>query len=197
MTAQRPEEVARRMYDAAVGAGWHKTTAIEIGNAAAWLCAQGVDGVTPALAAMSADPVPLDDLARPDGEGGWRIDPAPVAIAGPAALDLVLDGRGPTAFVPGDETMILLGFVGHASARTGLQISLSGAINARFKAGRLIGAPQFDSHFDTVTLALAAGGQPASGTLECHAADTRPTTAARPGQVKPEHRANPMERDND
>ncbi|MBO6602242.1 MAG: DUF3726 domain-containing protein [Roseicyclus sp.] len=135
-------ETARRMRDAARGAGWPDGIATEIGHAAAWLAAQGADGVGAALAAIKEPSGPVD--ARQNGDALWYIGPAPVAVAGPAALDLLFAGEGPVHVTFTHHRTLFLGLAGWASAQTGYRIGLEGAITVQIEAGHLLDAPHTD-----------------------------------------------------
>lgn len=167
MTPPSLNEIARRIRDAALGLGWSAGTAEDIGQAAAWLSARGVDGVDVAMRA--AGPGPAAVSARQTGEG-WRIGPLPSALAGPAALDILLSGDGPVTVELTDAPDLLLGLAGHASAQTGRDIMLSGGMSARIEAGRMTARP-VPGPGGTVTLTAGGAGEPGPPPLSRTAPD--------------------------
>lgn len=156
MTPPSLNEIARRIRDAALGLGWSAGTAEDIGQAAAWLSARGIDGVGVAMRAVGPGPAAVS--ARQTGEG-WRIGPLPAALAGPAALDILLSGDGPVTVELTDAPDLLLGLAGHASAQTGRDIALSGGLSARIEAGRL-GAGPAPGPDGAITLMAGGAGDP-------------------------------------
>jgi hypothetical protein len=148
-------EVAKKMHDAARGAGWPQGIAAEIGAAAAWLSAQGANGVGIALDALRSAPSPVE--AWQNGDDIWRIGPGPVALVGPSALDLALTGDGPVCMTLDDSPALFLGFAGWASTQTEQRITLDGAIAAQIDAGHLLGAPHNDPARRDILITLQPG----------------------------------------
>ncbi len=156
MTAPSLNEIAKRMSDAARGAGWPLGLAQDLGQAAAWLSSQGGDGVGVAMAALGAKPDPVE--ARQDTPGDWQIGLAPAGVAGPAALDLVLAGEGPVSLALTDAPDLVLALAGYASAQTGQTLVLSGALTATVTSGALEGAPHRAPEDKILRLSLGAPG---------------------------------------
>jgi len=83
-------EIEKTVLKAGLGTGWPQGLAEETAQAAAWLVALGLDGVTPAVESFEAG---FRHAEAERDEEAWRLMPGPVAATGPSALDLLVSGR--------------------------------------------------------------------------------------------------------
>ncbi len=102
------------MRKASLGAGWSLGLAHDIGEAAAWLCQNGWDGVSAALATIQTKP---GTLASTRSDDRWIIGPAPIGLAGPAALDLVVATFAPVEILLTDDPLLFLGLICNSMVR--------------------------------------------------------------------------------
>ncbi|MEJ8569970.1 DUF3726 domain-containing protein [Microbaculum marinum] len=144
-------EIEVALRKAAVGAGLPFGQAEDIGEAGAWLCAHGHDGIGACLAALGG--------SRPEAAAAIRLDgtstvpEARVAWTGPSALDLLLadEELAEIAFTGIDAPLLLAGCAGVAAAAGGTCFDL------RFPTG--------------CTVSIGPGGLAVSGPLPPAGAD--------------------------
>lgn len=145
-------EIAVTLRKAALGADWPLGSATDIGDAAAWLCANGHDGVAAALIAILAE---KGDVQTEKTENGWILHGAPVVLTGPSALDLALAFPDPVTLFLDAGHDAFLGLAGLASQQTGKRITLDGAVQATLLSGALEGAVSTSDSLDHLTVSVS------------------------------------------
>ncbi len=120
MTRRSVNEIRTTVQKAAVGSGLPPGIAEDVGRAAAWLSARGLDGVGAALAAIGATPGGTHDA----GTAGQRTR---VVSEGVSALDQVaLSAPDATVKLSGlDAPALFLGLAANAAADYGLGFEIS------------------------------------------------------------------------
>jgi len=148
---------------AAVGAGYPFGVAEEIGQAGAWLCAQGQDGIAACLAGIETG---LDAPAPTVSDSGTlSFADAHVARCGPSALDLLLsdDTGGEVRLVNVDAPLLLVGLAGVAADAwaTDIAMQFSDGCTVRVgPAGLDMSVPPPVAGVDVIMELRKAGGTP-------------------------------------
>ena len=128
MTPPSLNEIARKVEAAAKGKGWSIGQATDLGSAAAWLSAQGIDGIPASLAAIN----------EPQAEHSNTIA---LSIT---AIDAALANGDRSAKIPPIlQPLVLLGLCGWAATQSAKTFSLTGQIRAEIKATSLSFGPDF------------------------------------------------------
>jgi hypothetical protein len=146
-------EVDMMMRKASLGAGWSLGLAHDIGEAAAWLCQNGWDGVSAALATIQTKPGTLVSTRSDDR---WIIGPAPIGLAGPAALDLVVATFAPVEILLADDPLLFLGLMACISRSSGLDLVATGALSAVICSGTLCGPAKLDPTQSRIMISAGA-----------------------------------------
>ncbi len=108
-------EIEVLLRKAATGAGYPYGVAEDIGQAGAWLCAQGQDGVAACLAGIDTGPDAPPPTLRNTGTLSF-VD-AHIAHCGPSAFDFLLsnDTAGEVRLANADAPLLLVGLAGAAA----------------------------------------------------------------------------------
>jgi hypothetical protein len=117
-------EIEVLIRKAAVGAGYVYGIAEDIGQAGAWLCAHGQDGVAACLAGIEAGPsAPAPTIHN---NGTLSFVDAHVARCGSSALDLIMSNNraGDVRLANVDEPLLLVGLAGIAADAWNTDIAL-------------------------------------------------------------------------
>ncbi|MEM9030045.1 MAG: DUF3726 domain-containing protein [Pseudomonadota bacterium] len=114
---------------AAVGVGWSYGVGEDVGRAAAWLVAQGHDGVGTAIAAIQ----PGASVARCEPTAdGWAFPQARVAAVGLSAFELLaIDPSRRVILRNVDHPLLLIGLAGVAAVDNGGAYMLTGCTTER------------------------------------------------------------------
>ncbi|MEM7777155.1 MAG: DUF3726 domain-containing protein [Pseudomonadota bacterium] len=114
---------------AAVGVGWPYGVGEDVGRAAAWLVAQGHDGVGAAIAAIQ----PGASVARCEPKAdGWTFLHARVAAVGLSAFELLaIDPSRRVVLRNVDHPLLLIGLAGIAAVDNGGAYMLTGCSTGR------------------------------------------------------------------
>jgi len=150
-------EIETTIRRAATGTGWAFGLAEDAGRAAAWLAAQGMDGVGAAVRALAPGPGPVQ-AERMGNDCVLRGGRA--ASAGPAAIDLLgLPGVRRVTLEAIDEVLLIVGLVGEAADGTDYTLGARG-FEARVSGGGATLSGTIPESPATLTLTRAEGGAP-------------------------------------
>ncbi len=128
MTPPSLNEIARKVEAAAKGKGWSIGQAADLGFAAAWLSAQGIDGIPASLAAIN------EPQAEPTNTIAQSITAIDAALA---------SGDGSAKILLISQPLVLLGLCGWAATQSAKAFSLTGLIRAEIEAASLSFGPDF------------------------------------------------------
>ncbi len=154
-------EIEVTLRKATVGSGIPVGLGEDIGRAAAWLSARGLDGAAAGLTAIQSGTEPC--LGTVSANGDVSFENARIAFCGPSAVDfLIAGGKGVTVRLGGvDAPLLMIGFAGVAARLYGVDIKVeSGSGKAVYLTPEgALGTPEGDLSSDLV-LSLESSDQP-------------------------------------